>query len=100
MSIGVGAVANALFLLAGLLRAGVYRPRPGWWAFGLQVLLACIALGAFLAWAGAAIDWIDLRSQATLRAGWMALVLPAAAALYFAVLAACGLRLRQFVRRG
>ena len=100
LSIGVGAVANALFLLAGLLRAGVYRPRPGWWAFGLQVLLACVALAAFLAWAGTAIDWIELRSRSSLRAGWMALALPVAAALYFAVLAACGLRLRQFVRRG
>ena len=99
LSISVGAIGNAGFLLIGLLRHKVYRPRPGWLVFGAQVLAGCLALGLALWWAERAIDWIDLRAQAPLRAAWMALVLPAAALLYFGVLALCGLKPRQFIRR-
>jgi putative peptidoglycan lipid II flippase len=100
LSIGLGATANAALLLNGLLRRGVYRPAPGWGLFALRVLLACVVLGAALAWAAQAIDWIGLRAHPGQRAAWMALVLGAVAAGYFALLAASGLRLRQFVRRG
>ena len=30
LSIGLGACVNALLLLVGLVRRGVYRPKPGW----------------------------------------------------------------------
>lgn len=100
LSIGLGAVANAGFLLAGLLRRGVYRPSPGWAGFALRVGLASLALGAALAWAARAVDWVGLQAQPGLRALWMAGVLGGVALLYFALLAAAGLRPRQFVRRG
>jgi putative peptidoglycan lipid II flippase len=99
LSIGLAAMLNAGFLFAGLRREGVYRPRPGWALFALRVVGACVLLGAALHWAGGAIDWIGLRAQPAVRAGWMALVLSAVAAGYFALLLASGLRLRQFVRR-
>jgi putative peptidoglycan lipid II flippase len=99
LSISVGALGNAGFLLFGLMRRGVYRPRPGWLVFGAQILAGCLVLGLALGWADRAIAWIDLRAQAPLRAAWMALVLPASALLYFGVLALCGLKPRQFVRR-
>lgn len=99
-SIGLGALGNAAFLLAGLHRRGAWRPSPGWPAFVLRVLLGCAALGAALAFAAQAIDWVALRAQPWQRAGWMALVLPAAAALYFAVLRLSGLRWRDVARRG
>jgi putative peptidoglycan lipid II flippase len=99
LSIGLGALLNAGWLLAGLLRLRVYRPRPGWPLFLLRVLLACAALGGLLAWAGQAIDWVGLQPQWGRRAGWMAVVLGGAALLYFAVLLACGLRLAHFRRR-
>ncbi len=100
LSIGLGATANAALLLRGLLGRGVYRPAPGWGPFAVRVLLASAALGAALAWAAQAIDWIGLQAHPGQRAAWMALVLGAVAAGYFALLAASGLRLRQFVRRG
>jgi putative peptidoglycan lipid II flippase len=100
LSISLGALVNAAFLLWGLLRLGVYRPRPGWGAFVLRVLLACVALGAVLAWAAHAIDWIGLQARWGQRAGGMAVVLAGSALLYFGVLWASGLNLRQFVRRG
>lgn len=100
LSIGLGATLNAALLLAGLLRRGVYRPAPGWGAYTLRVLLASAALGLALAWAAQAIDWIGLGAAPLQRAGWMALVLAGVAAGYFALLAAAGLKPRQFMRRG
>ncbi len=100
LSIGLGALGNAAFLLAGLIRRGLYRPQAGWGRFGAQVLLACAVLAALLAWASRAIPWLELRHDVPQRVAWMAVVLPAAAAAYFAVLAATGLSWRQFVRRG
>jgi putative peptidoglycan lipid II flippase len=100
LSIGLGALVNAGFLLDGLLRSGTFRPQPGWLGFGLRVLLANIALGAALAWAAGGVDWIAMQAQWGQRALAVAGVLGGVALLYFAVLAACGLRPRQFMRRG
>ena len=100
LSIGLGALLNAGWLLVGLRRGDVYRPRPGWPVFMLRVLVACAALGALLRGAGRAIDWIGLQAHWGQRAGWMAVVLAGAALLYFAVLLAGGLRLSHFRRRG
>jgi putative peptidoglycan lipid II flippase len=99
LSIGLGALVNAGLLLAGLLRKGLFAPRPGWLGFAVKVLLANIALGAALAWAALGIDWIGLREHWGQRAGAVAGVLAGVALLYFAVLAACGLRPRDFTRR-
>ena len=100
LAIGLGALVNAGFLLGGLLRRGVYRPRPGWGGFMARVAVANLALGAGLAWAAQAIDWIGLQAHWGQRAGAVALVLAGVALLYFAVLAACGLRPRHLLRRG
>jgi putative peptidoglycan lipid II flippase len=100
LSIGLASLVNALWLLIGLARRGAWRPVAGWGRFLAQVGAACVALGAVLAVAAQGVDWIGLRSQPLLRVGWLALTIVAAAAVYFAVLAALGLRPRQFVRRG
>ena len=100
LSIGLGALVNAAFLLAGLLRSGTYLPQPGWLGFALRVLLANVVLGAALAAASHYIDWVGLQSMWALRAAAVAGVLAGVALLYFALLAACGLRPRQFMRRG
>jgi len=100
LSIGLGALVNATLLLSGLLRRGTYRPAPGWAAFSLKVLLANVALGIGLFLAATRIDWIGLQAAPAQRAAWVAVVLGGVALLYFAVLGACGLRPRHFVRRG
>jgi putative peptidoglycan lipid II flippase len=99
LSIGLGALINAGWLLRGLMRLDVYRPAPGWPLFALRVLLACVALGAVLAWAAHSIDWIAAQATPWWRAGLLAAVLAGVALLYFGVLAACGVRLREFMRR-
>jgi putative peptidoglycan lipid II flippase len=99
LSIGIAALVNAGFLLAGLLRQGVYKPAPGWGAFALRVLAANVALGAALGWAALHIDWIGLQLHWGQRVAAVALVLGGVALLYGAVLLLCGLRPRDLVRR-
>jgi putative peptidoglycan lipid II flippase len=98
LSIGVGALVNATWLLVGLRRRGLYTPAPGWHGFALRVLVACTALGGLLWWAARHIDW--LATTGFTRAGLLAATLSGAALLYFTVLLALGLRPRQFMHRG
>jgi putative peptidoglycan lipid II flippase len=99
LTIGLGALINSAWLLRGLLRDRVYQPSAGWTRFALAVLLACSALGAALWWAAGAIDWIGAQARPWWRAGMLAAVLAGVALLYFGVLLACGVRLREFMRR-
>ncbi len=99
LSIGLGALINALWLLIGLVRRGSYKPTPGWGLFALQVLAATALLGVFLTWAANSFPWMQWRTQPLLRVGAMAGMLAASGAIYFAALAIAGVRLRQFVTR-
>jgi putative peptidoglycan lipid II flippase len=101
LSIGLGALINAGWLLAGLIRRGAFKPAAGWGGFALRVVAASTALGGLLWWAARSFDWIGLgRGQDLLRAALMAAVLGGVALAYFALLAVMGLRPAQFVRRG
>ena len=99
LSIGLGAMVNAIWLLVGLMRRGSFRPLPGWGRLALQVLAASALLLAFLVWANAAVPWLALKAAAWQRIGLIALVLVASAAIYFAALWAAGLKIREFVRK-
>jgi putative peptidoglycan lipid II flippase len=99
LSIGLGALVNALWLLLGLLRKGVYKPQPGWWRFALQVLLATVLLTALLWLAAHHLNWVAMRQEAWSRIGWMAVVLMSAGLVYFGVLWATGIRLKSFLKR-
>lgn len=99
LSIGIGALVNAAFLLAGLLRQGRYKPAPGWAVFALRLLLANLLLGLFLWWANGAFDWAALRAQSLHRIGLLAMVVAASALGYLAVLAASGLKWRSFLKQ-
>ena len=99
LSIGLGAVVNALLLLVGLLWRGAYQPSPGWARFVLQVVVASALMAAFLMWAAGAVNWTGFDGRALERLGLMALCVLGAAAIYFGALLASGLKLRQFVRK-
>lgn len=99
LSIGLGALVNALWLLLGLLRRGSYRPELGWGRYALQVGTASMLLAAFLLWAENQFDWIALRNHSMERVGLLALLLCASVVLYFGVLRLAGLNLRQTLRR-
>ncbi len=99
LAIGIGALINALWLLAGLLGRGTFVPLPGWRVFIGQVIAACALLAVLLVWANDAVAWTGLRGEGFKRIGLLALVLLAAVTLYFVALRATGLKLQQFIRR-
>ncbi len=99
LSIGIGAMINAIWLLIGLLRRGSYKPEPGWGIFVLQVVAACALLLVFLMWANGAFAWTQMRSESLKRIGLLTLILMVSAVIYFVALWAAGLKLRQFIRR-
>jgi putative peptidoglycan lipid II flippase len=99
LSIGLGALVNALWLLLGLLRRGSYIPQPGWWRFVFQVLLATGLLTGLLLYASQALPWLALRQDAWQRMGWMALILLTSAGVYFGALWLTGVRLKAFLKR-
>jgi putative peptidoglycan lipid II flippase len=99
LSIGLGALVNALWLLIGLLRRGSYKPQPGWARFALQVLVATGLLAALLWVAAHQLQWVSLRQTPWLRIGWMVVVLLTSAVLYFGALWATGVRLKAFLKR-
>ncbi|OZI32758.1 murein biosynthesis integral membrane protein MurJ [Bordetella genomosp. 1] len=99
LAIGLAACINALALLTGLRRRGVYQPGAGWARFLMRCLPALLAMAAVLWWADRHLDWIALQSYPLLRAGWLAAVLGASGIAYFGVLFLLGARLRDFTRR-
>lgn len=99
LSIGLGACVNALALLVGLRRRGVYRPAAGWAGFLARVALGLVAMGAALWLAEQRIDWLGLQGQAWLRAVLLLATVAGAAVVYFAVLFMLGFRPGDFRRR-
>jgi putative peptidoglycan lipid II flippase len=99
LSIALGALINAAWLLIALIRRGSYKPSPGWGLFTLQVLAATALVGVFLMWAANSFPWVQWRSQGWLRAAAMAAMLAGAGAIYFIALLVSGVKLRQFVTR-
>jgi putative peptidoglycan lipid II flippase len=99
LSIGLGALVNALWLLMGLLRRGSYKPQPGWWRFACQVLLATALLTVLLVLAAQNLPWVAMQQEAWWRVAWMLAVLLCSAVLYFGVLWATGLRFKTFLKR-
>jgi len=99
LSIGLGALVNALWLLVGLIKRGSYKPEPGWGVFLLQVLAGCVLLGVFLMWANGHWDWTALRVEKFKRIWLLALVLIGSSAIYLGTVRVAGLQLRQLLRR-
>ena len=99
LSIGLAALVNAGWLLWGLLRRGVYRPKPGWGRLALQVVAASSLLAVLLTWGRQHFDWIALRAHGWQRVGLLAALMAASVLLYFGALWAAGLKLRALLRR-
>jgi putative peptidoglycan lipid II flippase len=98
LSIGLGALVNASWLLWGLMKLGSYRPEPGWAGFGLRVAAGCVAMGLLQWQLATRLDWIALGAHEIQRAAVMVGCLAASAVVYFAVLLLLGLRPRVLGR--
>ena len=99
LSIGIGALVNAVWLLVGLRTRGTYKPEPGWGVFLFQVVAASALLAVFLMWAAGSIPWTQMHGENLKRVWLMALILSSSIAIYFISTWAAGLKLRQFIRR-
>ena len=99
LSIGLGAVINAVWLLVGLRMQKSYQPQPGWLRFLLQVIVGAVVLAVFLGWAAQSFQWLEMPGQHLQRIGGVALVILGAGILYLGTVSLLGLNLRQFLRR-
>ncbi|CAM3757721.1 murein biosynthesis integral membrane protein MurJ [Roseateles saccharophilus] len=98
LSIGLGALVNASWLLLGLRKLGSYRPEPGWLAFGLRVGAGCVAMGLLQWQLASRLDWIALGAHEFHRALVMAASLAGSAVVYFSVLMLAGVKLKALSR--
>jgi len=99
LSIGIGAMVNALWLLVGLIKRGSYKPEPGWGVFLMQVLAGCVLLAVFLMWANGHWNWTALRAESFKRIWLLALILLGSVTIYLGAVSVAGLQLRQLLRR-
>ncbi|WP_234251255.1 murein biosynthesis integral membrane protein MurJ [Billgrantia desiderata] len=98
------ATALSAFLNAGLLgwllhKQGVLVFQPGWGRYAVQLVGGCVVMSVGLAWL--APEWQQwLEWGVSVRVQWLALLVVVGAAIYFAWLAALGVRPRHFRMRG
>jgi putative peptidoglycan lipid II flippase len=101
LSIGVGALINALWLLVGLLSSKVYQPRAGWLKLLARVMFASTLLGVALFWLAHNLPWLEWPAKPYgiwLRLGSLLGIIVASGIAYFAVLALSGLKLKALLK--
>jgi putative peptidoglycan lipid II flippase len=101
LSIGVGALINALWLLLGLMRSKVYQPRAGWLMLLARVVFASALLGAALFWLTHNLPWLEWPTKSYgiwLRLGALFGIIVVSGMAYFSVLALSGLKLKALVK--
>jgi putative peptidoglycan lipid II flippase len=95
----IAAAINTTLLWRGLVRAGVYKPRPGWSVLLARIVFANAVMAALLIWLGGDIaGW--LAASPLQRAARLAMCVAAGAVAYFAALFISGLRLRHMRSSG
>lgn len=99
LSVGIGALINAAVLYWGLRHKGLYTPLAGWGTYSLRLVLACCAMAVVLALCNTQFDWISLAANPAMRVLAVMGVIAASAVVYFAALAAMGLKPRQLLRK-
>ena len=97
LSVGLGACANALFLLVMLRVRSIYAVQPGWLRFAARIAVAAVAMTIAL-WllAGDFRHWVAIESLT--RAAWLGALTVAGIVVYFGVLFVVGWRPREFFR--
>jgi putative peptidoglycan lipid II flippase len=92
LATSVAAVLNAWLLYRGLCRDDIVRHSAGWGRLALQALAANLVMIFALDQLGRPLEWWTGTASSLDRAGWLAVSIVAAAAIYLLVLHALGLR--------
>ena len=98
LSVGLGACLNSAILFYYLRKSAIYQPEPGWAMFFAKIGIAVAAL-AIILWFGMGTEQSWLTSSGWPRIMRLVALVAGGVAIYFAVLAALGFRLRDFSRR-
>ncbi len=98
LSISIGALINALWMLIALIRKGAYTPKHGWGIFLLTVVAACFCMAFALSMLDQRIDWIALQANELKRALYALVVIVSGAAIYFGMLTMLGLDIKQLLK--
>jgi putative peptidoglycan lipid II flippase len=90
----MSAAVNTTLLWRGLVKQGVYKPRPGWGVLLARIVFANAVMAALLIWMGGDMaGWLELSPLH--RAARLAVCVVAGAVTYFAALYLSGVRLAQ-----
>ena len=94
VSTGLSAIVNATLLYRGLRRDGIFQPSAAWKKLLPQIMLASIAMAAFLWWVSG--DWAAWSDWSAIRrAVWLGISVVGGAVVYFGVLGLAGARPRD-----
>lgn len=99
LSIGIGSCFNSAILFYLLRKREIYQPEPGWGKFLAKLGVALSVLGLAL-WLGMGDEQQWLNTHGWTRIVHLTWLVVMGVAVYFAVLAALGFRLRDFAKRG
>lgn len=99
LSIGLGALVNAVLLMRGLIQSQRWSTEVRWWREGARVAVASLAMAAWLFWSSQHWPWLEWTgAQALWRAGVMALVLLVAGLIYLSLLVLMKFPLRSLIK--
>ena len=98
LSIGLGGMINAGWLLFALKRQGIYQPNQGWRPFFLQVFIACTVLAVYLGFFAWYFDWNALRGTPWSRIGIAVALILGAIFVYFMTLILCGCKIKKMLK--
>jgi putative peptidoglycan lipid II flippase len=94
LATSVAALLNGAMLLGALMRAGTFRPAPGWSALLIRAALANLTMAIVLIWLSAPIDhWVSATPLARLL--WLTGLVGVGVGAYASVLWILGLRPRH-----
>lgn len=97
LATALSALMNAMLLLSGLVRQGVYRPTAGWIRFWLKVIAASAMMLIVLVLLNPQ-QGFWLEQTLWVRVGWLSMLVVAGLGSYIAMLYAMGFRVRQFTQ--
>ncbi|ADJ29807.1 murein biosynthesis integral membrane protein MurJ [Nitrosococcus watsonii] len=94
LATSLSAWLNASLLFFTLKRQGIYQPRPGWWWFGLRIIIASSFMAFTLLWLMPSLtNWLNW--EATVRTMRIMSLIGAAVLVYFGSLLLIGVRPRM-----
>ncbi len=100
LATSLAACANAALLYRGLRVRSVYVPRAGWFGFLVKIVISSLAMGLTVAIMALEFDWSGLGAMPLVRIVWLAVILLAAAVVYFGCLRLLGVRWMQILKKG